>query len=140
MSTTQNKALVERMFNEVMNNRNFSAISEIVAPNFVNHSMPMPTHGPEGMKAVVEMFASAFPDMHIKLSHVIGDGDLVATAGTWSGTNEGSFMGMPATGNKVTNIPYIDIWKFKDGKATENWVQMDNVAIMQQLGHMPQPA
>jgi len=138
MNTTQNKALVERLFAEAMNGRNFSILNEILAPEFVNHSMPMPYPGPEGFKVVIEGFTTAFPDMQISLEQIIGEGDLVATAGHWTGTHRGDFMGMPATGRQV-NIRFMDIWKIENGKAVGNWVQMDNLAIMQQLGVM-QPA
>lgn len=138
MNTAQNKALIERLFSEAMNARNFSVLSEILAPGFLNHSMPMPQPGPEGFKMVIEGFTNAFPDMKINLERVIGEGDLVVTSGHWTGTHQGNFMGIPATGKKV-NIGFMDIWKIENGKAVANWVQMDNLAIMQQLGVM-QPA
>lgn len=139
MSTTQNKALIERMFNEVMNNKDLSNIAEFISPSFEHRSMPTPVPGPQGFSMIIQQFFSAFPDMHINVQHVVAEDDKVATAGYWTGTNEGSLMGMPATGAKI-NIPFIDLWRFENGKAVENWVQMDNVALMQQLGHMPQPA
>ena len=139
MSTLQNKQLVEQMFSDVMNNRRFDRISDIIAPNYMNHSMPMPQPGPEGMAAILKMFEDGFPDMKITLDTVIAEGETVATRGYWTGTHRGAFMGIPATGKKV-NIGFMDFWKFENGKATENWVQMDNMAIMQQLGVIEQPA
>jgi steroid delta-isomerase-like uncharacterized protein len=138
MSTAQNKALIERLFTEAINNRNFQVLSELLAPGFVNHSMPMPQPGPEGFKAVIDGFIGAFPDMQINLERIIGEGDLVVTAGHWTGTHKGNFMGIPAT-NKKVNIGFMDIWKIENEKAVANWVQMDNLGIMQQLGAM-QPA
>ena len=42
-------------------------------------------------------------------------------------------MGIPAN-NKEIRIDYIDWWKFEDGKAVENWVQLDMPGMMSQLG------
>ncbi|HMD00629.1 MAG TPA: ester cyclase, partial [Ferruginibacter sp.] len=67
---------------------------------------------------------------------VAGDGDIVATRGEWTGTHSGDFMNTPATGKKV-KVKYMDMWRLEDGKAVENWVQMDMPGLWQQLnaGH-----
>jgi steroid delta-isomerase-like uncharacterized protein len=102
----------------------------------VNHDLPAPAPGPEGFKQVVGMFTESFPDMRIRLLDVIGEGDNVVTRGEWTGTHKGPFMGVPATGKSVT-VKYIDIWRIDNGKAVENWVQMDFLGLMQQLGVVP---
>jgi steroid delta-isomerase-like uncharacterized protein len=138
MNTAKNKALIERLFTEAMNARKFTVLQELLAPEFLNHSMPMPYPGPDGFRVVLEGFTNAFPDMQINLERLIGEDDLVVTSGHWTGTHKGDFMGIPATGKKV-NIKFMDIWKIENDKAVGNWVQMDNLSIMQQLGVM-QPA
>jgi predicted ester cyclase len=87
---------------------------------------------------MIGMFTDAFPDMRITVEEVIGEGEKVATRGTWSGTHKGSFMGVAATGKSV-KIGYIDMWRFENGRAVENWVQMDMLGLMQQLGVVPPP-
>ena len=82
------------------------------------------------------MFLEAFPDMRITLDDVIGEGEKVATRGHWVGTHKGAFMGVPATG-KAVNVKFMDMWRFENGKAVENWVQMDLLSLMQQLGVVP---
>ena len=42
-------------------------------------------------------------------------------------------MNIPATGKQVT-VSYIDIWRVENGKLVENWVQMDLLGMLQQLG------
>jgi steroid delta-isomerase-like uncharacterized protein len=139
MSAEQNKVIVERMFNEVINQRKSELFEELIAPTYVNYSMPTPTPGPEGLKQVLHMFYAAFPDMKITIHEVIAEGDSVASRGTWYGTHRGEFNGIPATGKQVA-VDYIDIWRFKNGQAVENWVQMDMIGMLQQLGVMPTPA
>ena len=84
------------------------------------------------------MFLTAFPDFHVTLEDVIAEGDKVASRGVWRGTHQGNFMGIPATGKSVA-VSYSDIWRFENGKAVENWVQMDMLGLMQQLGVAPAP-
>ncbi|MEZ0369927.1 MAG: ester cyclase [Candidatus Sericytochromatia bacterium] len=134
----QNKALVRRVF-EGMNRGDVQVFDEVLSPEYKNHNMPMPVPGPEGMKQVIGMFRSGFPDFKVDLEQVLADGDRVVSQGVWTGTHQGEFMGIPATGKPIS-VGYIDIWRFVDGKAVENWVQMDMVGMMQQLGVAPQQA
>ena len=137
--STDYSSHVRRMFDEVINNKNLDAIDELVAPSFMNHSMPMPEPGPAGFRQVISAFTTAFPDMRVDIDDVIVDGDRVATRGTMTGTHDGEFNGIPATGRSV-NIPYIDVWRFDGDKAVENWVTMDMLGMMQQLGVVPEPS
>jgi steroid delta-isomerase-like uncharacterized protein len=132
------KETVFNMF-EAMNNRNFEVLPQYLAPSYTNHSMPMPMNGPEGMKAVLSMFFAAFPDMHVTVQDVAVEGNVAFGRGYWTGTHRGDFNGIPATGKQV-KVEFIDCWHFANGKATDNWVQMDNLGMMVQLGVIPAPA
>jgi predicted ester cyclase len=55
-----------------------------------------------------------------------------------TGTHRGEFMGIPAT-NKSVKVSYIDLWRVENGKFVENWVQLDMLGLMQQLGVVPAP-
>lgn len=136
MSTEENKAIVRSIFEDGLNEGNDAALDETISPNYVNHSLPTPVPGAEGFKQIIVMFRAAFPDLRVEVGDVLGEGDRVTTRGTMSGTHRGAFMGVPATGRPV-EIPYIDIWRVEGGKAAENWVQMDMLGMMQQLGVIP---
>ena len=67
-------------------------------------------------------------------------GDTVWTRVRITGTNDGEFMGMPATGKSV-DFQGVDIVRISDaGKAVEHWGVTDTMAMMQQLGAVPTPA
>jgi len=67
----------------------------------------------------------------------VASGDKVVVRVRLTGTNQGAFMGMPATGKRV-NVQLIDIMRFgDDGLAHEHWGVMDALAMMQQLGAVP---
>jgi steroid delta-isomerase-like uncharacterized protein len=136
MTTEQNKAIVKKLFEEGMNQRKLSMADEVIGNDFVNHGIPNAKKGPEGFREIIQQFLDAFPDMKINVEFIISEGDMVATKGTWTGTNKGSFMGMPVT-NKKVNVGYADFWKLKNGKCIENWVEMDIAGLMQQIGVIP---
>jgi len=136
VGTAENQQLVRDMFERAINQRDDSIFDEFIDSRYVNYDMPMPEPGPTGMRALMGAFFAAFPDMRIVVEQTVGEGDLVCTRGYFEGTHDGDFMGVPATGNKV-NVKYMDIWRLVDGKAVENWVRLDMLGMMQQLGVVP---
>ena len=134
MSTEENKELVRRAF-AAMTSGHLDQLGELLAPDVVNYSFP-DTRGVEGFTQVMGMFITAFPDMEMHMDDSIAEGDKVATRGYFTGTHKGDFMGIPATGKSI-RVSYTDIWAVKDGKLAENWVQMDILGMMQQLGVAP---
>lgn len=138
MSAEENKRLVRRLFEDAVNKGDLDIADELVGRTYVNHDMPAPAPGLEGFKQIITMFRAAFPDLSVTLEEVLAEGDEVSTRGRWTGTHKGEFMNIPATGKKVT-VSYIDIWRVDKGKLAENWVQMDMMGLMQQLGVVPAP-
>jgi predicted ester cyclase len=57
---------------------------------------------------------------------------------TVQGTHRGEFMGMPATGREIM-IQGVDIFRLVGDKIAEQWVVMDVLGLMQQLGAVPIP-
>jgi predicted ester cyclase len=138
MSTETNKALIRRIFEEGMNGNRPEVYDETIAPDYVNYDFPAPAPGREGFKIVTAMFQAAFPDMRTVLEDEIAEGDKVVTRGYFTGTHKGEFMGIPPTG-KTIKVGYIDIWRVANGRGKDNWVQMDMLGLMQQLGVIPAP-
>lgn len=139
MTTDQNRQIIYEIFENCIANKNFARLNELIDPNYVNYGFPDVQKGPEGFRQVIVNFYNSFPDMKITIEQAIAEGDTVATRGYWTGSNTGEFMGMPATGKRVT-VPFIDFWKLQNGKATENWVQMDVAGMMQQMGSVAETA
>lgn len=139
MSTEENKALMRRIYEEVINQGDMDAADEVIAADVVDHA-PFPGQKPglEGFKEAVSAFRSAFPDLHMTMDDVIAEGDMVAVRFTMSGTHQGELMGIPATGNRMT-ITGIDLGRFEGGKGVEHWASQDDLGMMQQLGVIPAP-
>ncbi len=50
-----------------------------------------------------------------------------------TGTHQGEFQGIPATGNEI-EVSTILIWSFKNGKIVEEREEANWLGMMQQLG------
>lgn len=133
-------AKLENRFEEaVVNARNAAALDDLLGDDFVSHHFPAPGNNnkavfTDGMK---NLFVG-FPDIHITRLEQVEQGDKVFTYAFWEGTHTGAFMGIPAT-NKKVHVEYMDIWRAKSGKISENWVVMDIAGLLIQLGVMPPP-
>ena len=138
MSVEDNKAVMRRIYDEVMSQGNIDLADEFFSDDFVDHEhFPgLPTEGPEAPKAGFAMLRAAFPDLHMTADEMIAERDKVVTRGTVSGTHQGEFMGIPPT-NKSFEVQFMDIIEFHDGKATEHWGLTDQGAMMEQLGIAP---
>ena len=75
----------------------------------------------------------AFPDFSAEIRHIVAEGDLVATYKTFSGTHQGDFMGVPATGRHAS-FDAFDLLRLRAGKVVDHWVVLDVPALLRQLG------
>ena len=133
-----NKALICRLVEEIQNQHNVDAFDEFFAPSFVNYD-PLPglPGTLEGAKQLHRMLFTAFPDLKMTIHEQAAEGDRVWTRKTATGTHQGEFFGIPATGKPVS-WKIIDIMSIRNGKVTEHWVVADVMSLMQQLGAVPQ--
>ena len=113
----------------------------MLAGDFVEHEeMPGLAPGREGVGQLFAMFRAAFPDVRWDVQDVFADGDTVIVRTHVSGTNEGEFMGMPATGKSIRGVQLIDILRFgDDGLVHKHWGVFDMLTLMQQIGAIPGP-
>jgi steroid delta-isomerase-like uncharacterized protein len=135
----QNKAISRRVIEEGFDKGNMAVVQELFATNHVNHAAPPGIPGGvEGIKAFINMYRTAFPDLKNTINLQVAEGDKVVTHWTAKGTNKGSLFGMPATGKSAT-ITGTTIDRIAGGKIVETWNTFDQVQMMQQLGVIPTP-
>jgi steroid delta-isomerase-like uncharacterized protein len=109
-------------------------VDEILAEDFVDRT-PFPGMGSdrEAVKQLFGAIRAAFPDHDAEIQHMVAEDDIVATAKTFTGTHEGEWMGIPATGRRVT-IRVMDFLRYRDGRAVEHWNIVDVPGLLAQLG------
>jgi steroid delta-isomerase-like uncharacterized protein len=134
MSQEANVATAKAM-GEAINSGKLEQFHNVFATDVVDHD-PAPDQGkgPQGFIDFFTKFRSAFPDLKIAVEHLVADEDNVAIAYTATGTQEGPFMAIPATGKKI-KVRGMQIAKFNsDAKITERWGSSDQLGILQQIG------
>ena len=134
------KTLARRFTDEVLNAHDLDhALTELVAEDFIEQN-PLPGQGPgrAGLADILAMMFAAFPDMHWSVFDTLGEGDRIVSLSTWTGTHEGEFMGIPATGRRVA----VEAWtidRYRDGQLAESRIIMDVAGMLAQLGVLPAP-
>jgi steroid delta-isomerase-like uncharacterized protein len=82
-------------------------------------------------------FTAAFPDSRISIQSCIAEDDTVVSRWTLTGTHQGQFQGIPATGRPV-KFNGLEFNKVTDGNIVEHWSMFDNLALLRQIGAMPE--
>jgi len=109
-------------------------IDELMSEDFVEHeAFPGTTPDREGQSQFFNMIRHAFPDMSAEVEELITEGDKVVARVRLTGTHRGEFAGVPASGNEI-DFNVIDIFAWRDGKATDHWGVSDTMALMTQIG------
>ena len=129
----QNKALIRRLYAEVVNGRKDELIDEMIAEDFDDHAAR--DKGREHFKTLYHVMIRIFPDIQASLQDLIAEGDEVVARVEFTATQADSFRGFPATNRQIT-YSGMDIFRIKDGKLTERWAQRDFLGMLERLGHI----
>tara|TARA_B110000014_G_C20000712_1_gene518570 strand:+ start:58 stop:468 length:411 start_codon:yes stop_codon:yes gene_type:complete len=133
----QNKAVFEKLMS-ALNAKDMATMESLIADDFVdNDAMPGMAPGRQGMIDMMGMFVGAFPDLNVVVEHWVAEGDLVVGVMTTKGTQNGEFMGMPASGKKFS-VREMHMVRVANGKMAEHWGLSNEMSMMQQLGLMPE--
>ena len=90
----------------------------------------------EAYKQWVGRVSAGLADRQSTIEDQIAEGDMVVTRWTFRGTHTGELMGIAPTGKQVT-VTGISIDRVVGGKIVEEWNEMDDLGMMEQLGVVP---
>lgn len=129
------RVLVERYFGELFNQGRIDLVDALLHPDYVNHSPGSPDlpTGRDGVRQVVQMLRTAFPDLHYAIEDVVVGPDAVAVRSTMTGTHLGPFFGLAPTGRTI-RVAQFTIERIRDGRIVAHHRLTDELALQRQLG------
>jgi steroid delta-isomerase-like uncharacterized protein len=134
----ENKAVVRRWV-EAFNEGNLDAVDELLTDSYVRHDPNSPeVRGPEEERHLIAMYRSAFPDLRFTIEDMMAEDDRVATRLGISATHKGELLGIPPTENRLS-FTAMELYRLREGKIDEQWVNVDTLGMMQQIGAIPVP-
>lgn len=119
---------------EAFNTGDTAKLLAVAAPDIVIHyaEMPAPLQGRETWQQGYELVKRAFPDLTIRVDDLVAAGDRVALRLTLSGTHQGEFQGIPATGRTISYVSH-EFYRVADGQVAEEWICSDLASLFSQL-------
>ncbi len=139
MSVDENKALAQRLYDDLFNRGYPAAAVELVSAGFVDHEAPPGTPcGPEAARLAAARLRAAFPDGRHVIEDLVGEEDRVVVRLTFGGTHKGAYQGVAATGRRVTQAQ-IHILRIAEGQVAELWAIRDDLGLLTQLKLAPLP-
>jgi steroid delta-isomerase-like uncharacterized protein len=139
--TTEHNRRVAREWIETFNARNRAAEDELLASDYIAHAPASLQGEPLDHKAWGEflaMFVRGFPDLYLEIEAVAADEQMVAQRVLFTGTHSGDFNGLPPTNRKV-RFTGLELNRMLDGRVAEHWFELDQVALLRQLGLLVVP-
>jgi predicted ester cyclase len=134
MDATENNKQIVRQFTRIFKNEhNVDGIDHLFAADFKhNFKQPLPP-GLAGFKQVGRVMNRVFPDVVVTEQDLIAGDDKVVERSSAVATHRASMMSEPVT-NKQSRWTEIHIYKIRDGKIAEHWVEMSMLELLKQIG------
>jgi predicted ester cyclase len=132
-----NKQLYRDLLENVFNKRQPDALDRYVAPGIIEHNPNLP-QGLAGRKQFVANLLTGFSDYRGEIQEIMAEGDKVVVRTLWTGTQDGPFLGQPASGRKV-RFTTADFLRIENGKVAEHWDVVDSLPRAVALGLVPPP-
>ena len=137
--TEEDNAEVVRQWYDVWGTANDVALEALVQPDLVHHwDQGEDTSNVADLRARVQVFAVAFPDLRTSVDQIIADGDYVVIRWTATGTQTGPFFDLAPTGVAATWTG-INLFQFECGLVAESWNESDALGLRAQLTGMADP-
>lgn len=122
----KNKEIVRNYYAEVLNGRNLDAVGDYFGDERIV----------EGVKRGCFSYFEAFPDLHCNIDELIAEGDSVFCRSAITGTHDGEYKGIPATGRQVS-AESAEVFRIADGKFAGYWCLTNVAGLMRQLTEEP---
>jgi predicted ester cyclase len=119
----ENKAVVRRLVEEVLNAGRMEVIDELYAPALASEA-----------ERWIAPFRASFPDVHMEVIDLIAEDDKVVGRFTCSGTHLGEWLGHPPMGRRFEAVDEVGIYRIRDGRILETWGIEDTLGRLEQLG------
>jgi steroid delta-isomerase-like uncharacterized protein len=132
--TATSSDVVRRFVDDVLNHGRFDALTEIIHPDY-RYEGPdgAQLHGLDELQMLVAGYHAGFSDFHVAITSEMTDGDLVAMTMMLTGTHDGEFDGIPATGERLS-LPLAVFTRIEDGRIVEDREFYDTGTMLAQLG------
>ncbi|GAB5558505.1 MAG: ester cyclase [Synoicihabitans sp.] len=134
---THSAVLVRDFIQAVLNRGDLSQLETFIHHAYHYFSPTEEIVGGDALRAFIQMLRTAFPDLNVQVKEQISEAHKVCTRVVMTGTQLGEFNGIPPTGRRI-EIEGVIISQLEAGRIRQEWELLDQYALLQQLGLLPE--
>lgn len=128
-----NRELIQRFYDELWNRFDKEKIAKLLTADLeFRGSLGDEIVGHREFAAYMDKIRATFPDFRNHIEEVVTEGDRAFARLTYSGTQQGTILGIAPTDRQVTYAGVAD-FRFRDGKIARVWVLGDIYGLLRQL-------
>jgi len=138
MNITERNKDIMKKFEIMINTADSKLAKELIADDasFYTPASPEALYGGEGYLSVVHWMRKGFSDVQWHIKDIVADENKAAVYWDLTGTHDGEFLGIKASGKKISisimNFYYIN----SDGKVTNDVAAEGMIGILRGIGAM----
>lgn len=134
MTNEENKALVRRYYEDVVNTGAVDAVTRFISPDYVEvHGNARHAIGVEGAREHLRGVRRTYPDLHLTIEQQIAEGEWVVTRVTMRGTHRGEWQGIAPTGKRI-EVSAVNIDRVVGGRIVEHGGAADLLGPLLEIG------
>jgi steroid delta-isomerase-like uncharacterized protein len=138
MSSSILKPIAMRFY-DAFNDRNLDQLEKALQPDWIIH----PSISGEGSnfqkyKPIAAALLEAFPDVHFNVEGMIEEGDTIAVRAVITGTQQGNWLGVAASGQRIRVFAH-DFHRIENNQIAESWHVEDWLSGIQQMSGTSNP-
>lgn len=126
------KKIAENYAHRIWDDKDLTAVDDLIASDCVIHSLLGDFYGPEAMKKIVQAWQKGFPDLKVTNNLVIAENDTVSIQWQAKGTHLGEFKGRNPT-KKTVVYDGVTVYRIRGKLITEYWAYLDMQYLLGQL-------
>ena len=135
----ENKKEIMQKFKLMINTNDKNLAEELIDSKAEFQSLTSPEflYGGSGYLSVVDFMRKSFSDIHWEIEDIAAEDNKVAVSWICSGTHDGLFMGMPASGKKFS-FRCMNFYYFNEcGKIIKDVAAQGMAGLFEALGIKP---
>jgi predicted ester cyclase len=132
MDRSDAESLAQRWAHEGVAKGKVEVFDEWVSADAIDHSGSTDARGVEGFKVRTRGVHAAFTEIEVVVEDLLVDGDKIAWRWRLTGTHRGPFLGVSATGKRVS-MTGMNIQRMRNGLVVEHWSNADQLGLLRQV-------
>src|SRR5262245_51468545 len=136
---TSDLATYADTINRAWNSHDIEKVLNFYSSEYVGEDVGQASllHGHDGLRAMLEMYWRAFPDLQFAVIEAVAEDSRVAIVWVAEGTHQGPIMNIPPTGHRV-EVRGVSIIDVKDGMVVSGQHIWDLAGMLRHMGLLPE--